>query len=1608
NISGNTDNGLELASNSHRNIFNRMTIEGQNGASDIGVYPTGGNDNLLNDSNIFDNNFGVYIGSSISCNITNNNITGSTTGLVVQGTEIITYNNFFNNTKNVNDAAGDDNIWNTTETVGTNIVGKGTIGGNFWANATGTGYSESCLDSDGDFICDVAHNLSAEDGSEGDEIDYLPLASNSIPLIVLNAPANNSVVGNNFVLLNGTVTDGDGDVMTVWVFGNETLINTTTSVATGTDVTYNWTSLSEGAHNWTIIANDGKGNGTVDTIYFTVDYSSPAISYAGNSDTGTVNKSVNWIFVNVSFTEDNVDTVVLEWNGANESFGSSDATNYWSTKTGLSEGNYTFYAWINDTAGNVNQTTVQTISVDLTAPTQPSVGYTPNDTVSLDPSTYITFNAIITESETEIDTIVLQHHNDSVWKNISMYSVGGDTYQANITTNSTDAEYTFNVWVNDSAGNENQSANQTFSSVYDCTWTLNQTALGQTTGWDTNKLLGNLLINNTGDAAYSDNNCNLELRLTYDITEGRVYFDNSYYKPSSTYTIAAGANQSIAINGTFLASVQQDDVVITANELTSRSNESQQNATATMVSTTGGPYLYESVTSSPNSVYLNVTSFDLEGYIRNLMADDSAGNAAYNVSFNWSVPSGWTIGSGNDTASYANISNNSLKYNNIAVNFTAENIVSLSPGDVTVYLYAHGYNQSGDEIVHADNVTTLSTTATINLLCYNTSDSICVTECGNAQDPDCAIDVIQLPGTVTSGGSSGGGSAVGGGSLTLAQKEQIFQTEETYEILRGSEEGFELTIGNPFDMVLLDVSVSISGFLARYLEIEPRTISEIAKGEEENVTISIKAPEYFEEGEYELTMLITGTAGRYLKTRMEESRLIKLIIHIVSAEDATYYFDEIVKSVEEMRSNNLIVNHEEEMQELAGSYLAAHDYEAVKETYDAVLEIKESAFAALEIIEDIGGRVSESLLDGLNVKETERLVLLAQSALERGDYLVAFSRADEARTTYALETAGKLNIWGFLRNNPLGAGGGLIGFSLFGYVGSLFVRRKMAGRKLKSLQHEEGIVLGLIKVMQKECFEDRKLTMKEYLEGLVQYEDRLGKIVKETIKQEALKSHLFGTFKDKMKRLEDENKRLTELIKKTQKIYMNSGTLETRIYHNRMKSYTERISEVEEKIAALEAKRVMKKSKKLKSYRSSLKGIEREISLKDTKKSHELARRRTAMGGVAIIVLLMLSVAGWFALEGFDGIMGAAVSDVINDDTTAKAALLSAEKDMTEMIEVGIPIIRYNDTLFLAQTAYETRWALENESPGQDYSAVLSRVEELNEIRDLAFQSLDELHALESYINKTEGINISAAEEIYQLALEDHAKERYERSLERVDRTYDKISEMQAFETKVRAIYDATSRTFTGLLKRWWKEILIGLIIISTTLFLAHNEVSRILIRRKINFLERRKISIRNLVARKQKEYFGSGEVSTKNYHIRIKKYGELVRDINRQIPLLKERLVIKNEEKLQKVRRIALYGLIIFVGALVVAGVVYGFWKLLWGSWLWKNGGWLIGWLKVMLSELGSKIVKIWAWLLSAVVLVIVVVFLLLKIKRKSKKKIRTTKAKNKRKNVKKKKKLK
>jgi PGF-pre-PGF domain-containing protein len=144
----------------------------------------------IDNNTILNCNVGIRLGDACPVEIINNTILSCSDCGIFDAERYESeriYNNYFNNSLNVKFGPGEGgNTWNNSLTQGTNIVGGPYIGGNFWAKPDGTGFSQICVDLDGNGIGDFPYNISE------DEFDYLPLVSRNSYLPLANFDVNPS------------------------------------------------------------------------------------------------------------------------------------------------------------------------------------------------------------------------------------------------------------------------------------------------------------------------------------------------------------------------------------------------------------------------------------------------------------------------------------------------------------------------------------------------------------------------------------------------------------------------------------------------------------------------------------------------------------------------------------------------------------------------------------------------------------------------------------------------------------------------------------------------------------------------------------------------------------------------------------------------------------------------------------------------------------------------------------------------------------------------------------------------------------------------------------------------------------------------------------------------------------------------------------------------------------------------------------------------------------------------------------------------------------------------------------------------------------------------
>ncbi|MFH1630768.1 MAG: Ig-like domain-containing protein [Candidatus Aenigmatarchaeota archaeon] len=214
---------------------------------------------------------------------------------------------------------------------------------------------------------------------------------------------------------------------------------------------FNTSALIDGTKNITVLAYDyggTAGNNMTNSTTFVIDTVASSITI--NTPANTSYNSSATVF-NVTFGEN------ASWCGysldsvANVSMDNTSRTAWNYTNASMSEGAHAVVFSCNDTVGNINTTSARYFVIDVTYPV-----YSANNTYPTSPANYSegqTYQFNITWNDTNsINTSILVFNGT----NYTMTHSGNVSY---VTIGNISAgNYTYKYWANDSAGNQNETA----------------------------------------------------------------------------------------------------------------------------------------------------------------------------------------------------------------------------------------------------------------------------------------------------------------------------------------------------------------------------------------------------------------------------------------------------------------------------------------------------------------------------------------------------------------------------------------------------------------------------------------------------------------------------------------------------------------------------------------------------------------------------------------------------------------------------------------------------------------------------------------------------------------------------------------------------------------------------------------------------------------------------------------------------------------------------------------------------------------------------------------------------------------------------------------------
>jgi len=235
-----------------------------------------------------------------------------------------------------------------------------------------------------------------------------------------------------------------------------------------------------------------------------------------------------------------------------------------------------------------------------------------------------------------------------------------------------------------------------------------------------------------------------------------------------------------------------------------------------------------------------------------------------------------------------------------------------------------------------------------------------------------------------------------------------------------------------------------------------------------------------------------------------------------------------------------------------------------------------------------------------------------------------------------------------------------------------------------------------------------------------------------------------------------------------------------------------------------------------------------------------------------------------------------------------KAANASVEK----LRQANLPYLQPYDTYLVAKQWLDGQASLERGGGTGDYKFVVAKVLEIKALERDTLAASDELSALQSRISNVEpDVDISVVLELQKEAQQEFRDGRFTGSKSLIDQAYYKIAAAETENARSKTLLESTRRNITVFLQENWQKILVGFFSIAVILVIFQRQIRHFMINARMRSLVAEKSVLERMLQNLQKDYFEHGKVNELSYHIKTKKFGDLIRNINRQLPLLKEEL---------------------------------------------------------------------------------------------------------------------
>lgn len=245
-----------------------------------------------------------------------------------------------------------------------------------------------------------------------------------------------------------------------------------------------------------------------------------------------------------------------------------------------------------------------------------------------------------------------------------------------------------------------------------------------------------------------------------------------------------------------------------------------------------------------------------------------------------------------------------------------------------------------------------------------------------------------------------------------------------------------------------------------------------------------------------------------------------------------------------------------------------------------------------------------------------------------------------------------------------------------------------------------------------------------------------------------------------------------------------------------------------------------------------------------------------------------------------------------NESKTAKSNLLLGEECLNQIKANNISYLRMNESLEQALQVYISQLYFEEKGTSSNYNISNKYSLEVCKIRDLAFKARDELLLFNSsWQESTEKFDLTPIYSTYNEIIRSFEEERFEETIALINEGYSKLSKFESSQTMVNLFYENTKKNLTQFFINNWKKLIFTILFISILFFILKKPFLKWKLNNDLKNLDSRRLSVNSLVKKSQEDYFKKKNISELEYTTKIKTFGKIRREIDKQSSMIKERL---------------------------------------------------------------------------------------------------------------------